>query len=107
MSERIRIKKGDEVMVVTGSDKGKSGEVTKVIAKSNRVIVQGVATVKRHTAPSAANPGGIIEKEMAIEISNVALMDPKDRKPTKVGYRVLEDGRKVRFAKRSGEIVDR
>ena len=107
MAEKSRLKKGDPVVVVTGRDRGKTGEVTRVLSKKNKVLVQGVSVIKRHTAPSASNPGGIIEKEMPIDISNVSLVDPKDRKPTKVGYRFLEDGRKVRYAKRSGEIVDR
>ena len=107
MAEKLRLKKGDEVVVLTGRDRGKTGEVTKVVLKQNQVIVQGVSVAKRHTAPSASNPGGIIDKEMPIDISNVALIDPKDRKPTKIGYRFLEDGRKVRFAKRSGEVIDR
>ena len=107
MTEKLRLKKGDEVVVLTGRDRGKTGEVTKIVLKRNQVIVQGVSVAKRHTAPSASNPGGIIDKEMPIDISNVALIDPKDRKPTKIGYRFLEDGRKVRFAKRSGEVIDR
>ena len=107
MAEKLRIKKGDPVVVVTGRDRGKTGEVTRVLSKKNKVLVQGVGLVKRHTAPSASNPGGIIEKEIPIDISNVSLVDPKDRKPTKVGFRFLEDGRKVRFAKRSGEVIDR
>lgn len=107
MAEKLRLKKGDEVVVLTGRDRGKTGEVTKMVLKKNQVIVQGVSVAKRHTAPSASNPGGIIDKEMPIDISNVALIDPKDRKPTKIGYRFLEDGRKVRFAKRSGEVIDR
>ena len=107
MTEKLRLKKGDEVVVLTGRDRGKTGEVVKIVIKKNQVIVQGVSVVKRHTAPSASNPGGIIDKEMPIDISNVALIDPKDRKPTKIGYRFLEDGRKVRFAKRSGEVIDR
>lgn len=107
MAEKSRLKKGDPVVVVTGRDRGKTGEVTRVLSKKNKVLVQGVSVIKRHTAPSASNPGGIIEKEMPIDISNVSLVDPKDRKPTKVGYRFLEDGRKVRYAKRSGEVVDR
>ncbi len=107
MTEKLRLKKGDEVVVLTGRDRGKTGEVTKIVLKKNQVIVQGVSVAKRHTAPSASNPGGIIDKEMPIDISNVALIDPKDRKPTKIGYRFLEDGRKVRFAKRSGEVIDR
>ena len=107
MAEKLRIKKGDPVVVLTGRDRGKSGEVTRVFSKKNQVLVQGVSVIKRHTAPSANNPGGIIEKEMPIDISNVSLIDPKDRKPTKVGFRFLEDGRKVRYAKRSGEVIDR
>ena len=107
MAEKLRLKKGDEVVDLTGRDRGKTGEITKMVLKKNQVIVQGVSVAKRHTAPSASNPGGIIDKEMPIDISNVALIDPKDRKPTKIGYRFLEDGRKVRFAKRSGEVIDR
>ena len=107
MTRKLRLKKGDEVIVLTGRDRGKTGEVTKTLLKKNQVIVQGVRVAKRHTAPSASNPGGIIDKEMPIDISNVALIDPKDRKPTKIGYRFLEDGHKVRFAKRSGEVIDR
>lgn len=107
MAEKLRIKKGDEVVVLTGRDRGKIGAITRMFLKKNQVIVQGVNVAKRHTAPSAGHPGGIVDKEMAIDISNVALMDPKDRKPTKVGYRFLEDGRKVRYAKRSGEVIDR
>ena len=107
MSEKRRIKKGDEVMVMTGRDQGKMGEVLRITGNNDRITVQGVAVAKRHTAPSANNPGGVIDKELSIHISNVSLLDPKDRKPTKVGYKVLEDGRKVRFAKRSGEVLDR
>ena len=107
MAEKLRLKKGDEVVVLTGRDRGNTGEVIKMVLKKNQVIVKGVSVAKRHTAPSASNPGGIIDKEMPIDISNVALIDPKDRKPTKIGYRFLEDGRKVRFAKRSGEVIDR
>ena len=107
MAEKLRLKKGDEVVVLTGRDRGKTGEVIRMVLKKNQVIVQGVSVAKRHTAPSASNPGGIVDKEMPIDISNVALIDPKDRKPTKIGYRFLEDGRKVRFAKRSGEVIDR
>ena len=107
MADKFRIKKGDEVVVLTGRDRGKTGEVTKILSKKNKILVQGVKIVKRHTAPSASNPGGIVDKEMPIDISNVSLVDPKDRKPTKLGYRFLEDGRKVRYAKRSGEVIDR
>jgi large subunit ribosomal protein L24 len=80
--------------------------VKKVLPAENRVVVDGVNMVKRHTSPSAGNAGGIVEKEASIHISNVAYVDPKTDKPTRVGYKRLEDGRKVRFAKRSGEIID-
>ena len=102
-----KIKKGDKVVVLTGSDKGKTGEVLKVLPAENRVIVQGVKVVKRHTRPSAMNTGGIVEKEAAIHVSNVAHIDPKTNKPTRVGFKFLEDNRKVRFAKDSGEVIDR
>ena len=102
----MHIRKGDRVAVLTGRDKGKSGEVVKVITKKDRAIVQGVNMVKRHTSPSGGSAGGIIEKEAAIHVSNLALIDPKDDKPTRVGVKVLDDGRKVRFAKRSGEVID-
>jgi len=107
MAEKRRVKKGDEVMVMTGRDRGKIGEVVRISTADDRITVQGVGLAKRHTQPSASNPGGIVDKEMPLHISNVSLLDPKDRKPSKVGYRVLEDGRKVRFSKRSGEILDR
>ena len=104
MAEKIHIKKGDEVVVVCGRDKGKSGQVTKVLLKQNRVIIQGVATVKRHTAPSANNPGGIIEKESSIHISNIMLV--VGGKPTRVGFKSLENGKKVKFAKSTGEVIN-
>jgi large subunit ribosomal protein L24 len=103
----MKIKKGDRVVVLTGRSKGKIGEVLKVLPKENRAIVQGVNTVKRHTRPSQGNPGGIVEKEAPIHVSNVGHLDPASDKPTRVGYRFLEDGRKVRFAKRSGEMIDK
>jgi len=106
MATKLKIKKGDRVVVRTGRDKGKTGEVLKVMPNDNRAIVQGVNTVKRHTRPSQTAQGGIVEKEATIHISNLAIADPKDDSPTKVGFKVLEDGRKVRFAKRSGEIID-
>ena len=93
-------------MVTTGRDKGKSGEVLKVFPKRQRAIVQGVNKVKRHTRPSNTQTGGIIEKEATIHVSNLAHLDPKDDTPTRVGYKFLEDGRKVRYAKRSGEVID-
>ena len=103
---KFKIKKGDKVVVLTGRDKGKSGEVLRVVRADNRVVVQGVNMMKRHTAPRPGEPGGIVEREAAIHISNVAHIDPKSQKPTRVGYRFLDDGRKVRFARRSGEILD-
>jgi len=104
---KLKIKKGDRVVVITGKDKGRTGEVLKVIPKENRVVVQGVNVVKRHTRPAMGNPGGIVEKEGTIHVSNVAHLDPKENKPTRVGYKQLEDGRKVRVARRSGEVLDR
>lgn len=106
MAAKLKIRKGDNVTVLTGRDRGKSGEVLKVYPKDNKAIVQGVNKVKRHTAASQTSAGGIIEKEARIHLSNLAHLDPKDDKPTRIGYRTLEDGRKVRFAKRSGEIID-
>ena len=106
MNTKLRVKKGDEVIVLTGREKGKKGSVLKVMPKDQRLLVQGVNMVKRHTRPSQANPGGIIEKEGSLHVSNVAHVDPKTGEPTRVGYRYLDDGRKVRFAKRSGEILD-
>src|SRR5919112_2029098 len=107
MSAKLKIKKGDEVVVITGRDKGKRGEVLKVLPSESRVIVQGVNVAKRHTRPSAANPsGGILDKELPIHISNVAHLDPKSGKPTRVGFKLLGGGRKVRVARRSGETID-
>ncbi|HEY0523823.1 MAG TPA: 50S ribosomal protein L24 [Stellaceae bacterium] len=103
---KLKIKKGDKVVVITGKDKGKTGEVVKVDPKESRVTVQGVNVVKRHTRPQMGNPGGIVEKEAPLHVSNVAHVDPKDGKPTRVGYKMLEDGRKVRVARRSGEVLD-
>jgi large subunit ribosomal protein L24 len=106
MAAKFKIKKGDKVVVITGRDKGKSGEVLRVLRDDNRVVVQGVNMVKRHTRPQPGNPGGIVEKEASIHISNVAHIDPKSNKPTRVGYKLLEDGRKVRVARRSAEVLD-
>jgi large subunit ribosomal protein L24 len=107
MAVKLKVRKGDRVQVVTGKDKGKRGEILKVLRKENRVIVQGVNVVKRHTRPSTTEQGGIVEKEAPVDVSNVAMLDPKDDRPTKVGFKFLDDGRKVRFARRSGEIIDR
>jgi large subunit ribosomal protein L24 len=107
MAVKLKIKKGDRVVVLSGRSKGKIGEVLKVMPKENRAVVQGVNTVKRHTRPSQGVPGGIVEKEAPIHVSNIAHIDPTNDLPTRVGYRFLDDGRKVRFAKRSGEMIDR
>ena len=101
-----RIRKGDEVIVISGRDKGKKGNVLKVMADDNRVLVQGVHMVKRHERQSQTQQGGIVEKEASIHVSNVALLDPDGGEVTRVGFRSLEDGRKVRYAKRSGEVID-
>ncbi len=101
-----KIKKGDKVVVLAGKDKGLSGEVLQVMPKDERALVRGVNLVKRHQRQTASQEGGIISKEAPIHLSNLALADPKDGKPTRVGFRVLEDGRKVWFAKRSGDLID-
>ena len=102
-----RIKKGDQVLVITGSDKGRRGEVLKVMPKQERALVRGVRIVKRHTKPTGmGQPGGIVEKEAPIHLSNLMLVDPKSSKPTKVGFRVLEGGAKVRVAKATGEVIE-
>ncbi len=103
---KLKIKKGDHVVVITGKDKGKKGEVLKVMPAENRAVVKGVAMVRRHQRQTAAQEGGIISKEAPIHISNLAIEDPKDGSPTRVGYKFLKDGRKVRFARRSGEVID-
>mgnify|MGYP006274184365 CR=1 FL=1 len=101
-----KFRKGDRVIVLIGRDKGKRGEILKMIPKENRAIVQGVNQVKRHQRQTAQQEGGIVVKEAPIELSNLAIEDPKDGAPSRVGFRILDDGRKVRFAKRSGEIID-
>ena len=101
-----KIKKGDTVVVITGRDKGRSGEVIEMRREDGRVLVRGINMVKRHQRQSAQQEGGIISKEAPIHISSLALEDPKDGKPTRVGYKFLKDGRKVRFARRSGEVID-
>ncbi|HMT15191.1 MAG TPA: 50S ribosomal protein L24 [Aestuariivirga sp.] len=103
---KLKIKKGDKVVVIAGKDKGKQGEVLKVFPVENRAIVSGVNVAKRHTRQTASNEGGIINKDMPIHISNLALRDPKTGKPTRVGYKTLADGKKVRVAKRSGEVIN-
>jgi large subunit ribosomal protein L24 len=103
MATKLKIRKGDKVIVIAGRDRGRTGEVL----SEQRVLVQGVNMVKRHTRQRPGETGGIVEKEAPIHVSNVAHIDPKDGKPTRVGFRLVEGGRKVRFAKRSGEIIDR
>ena len=101
-----KIKKGDRVHVLSGRDRGKRGEVIAVMPKDNRALVQGVNMVKRHQKPRGLNaPGGIQETEASIHLSNLALIDPGSDKPTRVGFKTLEDGKKVRVAKRSGEVI--
>jgi large subunit ribosomal protein L24 len=106
MAAKLKIKKGDKVIVTTGKDKGKQGEVVRMIPTENRAVVRGVNVAKRHQKQTAAQEGGIVSKEMPIHVSNLALRDPKDGKPTRVGYKTLADGKKVRVAKRSGEVID-
>ena len=101
----LKIKKGDRVVVTTGRDKGKRGEVIQVMPRENRALVRGVNIVRKHQKQTQAQEGGIISKEGPIHLSNLLLEDPKDGAPTRVGFKVLDDGRKVRFAKRSGEVI--
>ena len=100
------IKKGDKVVVLAGKDKGKQGEVLNVLTEKKRVVIAGVNVVKRHTRPSQVSEGGIVEKEASLDLSNVAIIDPKDGKATRVGVKVEKDGKKVRYAKRSGSVID-
>ncbi|HSI67480.1 MAG TPA: 50S ribosomal protein L24 [Planococcus sp. (in: firmicutes)] len=103
----MHVKKGDTVKVISGKDKGKTGVVLTATPKNDRVLVEGVNIIKKHTKPNQANPqGGIVSQEAAIHVSNVMLLDPKSGEPTRVGYKV-EDGKKVRVAKKSGEILDK
>ncbi|GIM46130.1 50S ribosomal protein L24 [Collibacillus ludicampi] len=105
---KLHVRKGDEVQVIAGKDKGKKGRILAAFPKKERVIVEGVNIVKKHQRPNPANPqGGIIEKEAPIHVSNVMLLDPKTGEPTRVGIKILEDGTKVRYAKKSGEIIDK
>ena len=102
----VKIKKGDHVIVTTGRDKGKKGDVIKVFPKEDRVLVSGVNVVKRHQRQTQTQQGGIISKEAPIEASNIAHVDPKSGEATRIGFKILGDGRKVRFAKKSGEVID-
>jgi large subunit ribosomal protein L24 len=106
MRTKLKIRKGDRVIVRTGRDKGKAGQVLNVLPAENRAVVQGVNIARRHQKQTPSQDGGIVAKEMPIHISNLGLADPKTGKPTRVGYKILGDGTKVRVAKRSGEVID-
>ena len=101
-----KIRKGDKVIVLTGRDKGRTGEVIQVMRSEDRALVRGVNLVKRHQRQTPTQEGGIVSKEASIHLSNLAIADPKDGKPTRVGFKILDDGRKVRVAKRSGDLID-
>lgn len=107
-NHKIHVKKGDTVIVISGKDKGKKGRVLQAYPKEGRVLIEGVNLVKKHTRPSQANPqGGIVTQEAPIHSSNVMLVDPKTGAPTRVGHKVLTNGKKVRIAKKSGEVIDK
>jgi len=101
-----KIKKGDKVVVLAGRDKGRSGQVVKVLPVEGRAVVEGINIVKRHQRQTKDREAGIVNKPAALDLSNLAVADPKDGKPTRVGFKILDDGRKVRVAKRSGELID-
>ncbi len=101
-----KIRKGDKVVVLAGRDKGRTGEVLRVMPKDDRALVRGINMIRRHQAQTQSQEGGIITKEAPIHLSNLAHVDPKDGKPTRVGFQVQKDGKKVRVAKRSGELID-
>lgn len=101
-----KIKKGDQVIVLTGRDKGKKGEVLRILVDDEKAVVGGVNMVQRHTKPTQADAGGIVRKEAPIALSNIAIVDPKSGEATRVGFKTLDDGRKVRVAKKSGEVID-
>jgi large subunit ribosomal protein L24 len=103
---KLKIKKGDKVIVLTGKDKGAKGEVFAVLRDENKVLVQGVNMITRHNKPSQTSAGGIEKKESPVHISNVALQDPKGGKATRVGFKILKDGKKTRFARKSGETIE-
>jgi large subunit ribosomal protein L24 len=106
-NNKLHVKKDDTVFVITGKDKGKKGRVIAAYPRQNRVLVEGINMVKKHAKPSQQNPqGGILNQEASLHVSNVMLIDPKSGKPTRVGYKVLENGEKVRIAKKSGEVID-
>jgi large subunit ribosomal protein L24 len=106
MATKLKFRKGDKVIVMTGKDKGKRGEILRMMPEKQRAVVQGVNMAKRHTKPGRGQTGGIVEQEGSIHISNLSHVDPKSNEATRVGYKFLDDGRKVRFAKKSGEVID-
>ncbi len=106
MRPKIKIRKGDRVIVIAGKDKGRKGEVLRVLLSEERAIVQGVNMATKHQKQSQKEEGGLVRKEAAIHISNLAIEDPKTGKPTRIGSKVLKDGRKVRVARGSGEVID-
>jgi len=106
MANKLKVKKGDEVVVIAGKEKGKKGKILKVLPAASRVVVGGVNLVKRNTKASMNNAGGIVEKEASLHVSNVSLIDPKSGKPTRAGFKIEKDGSKVRVAKRSGEVIN-
>ena len=101
-----KLKKGDSVVVLTGKDKGRTGSIVKMMPKEGKALVQGINMIKRHQRQTAGQEAGIVNREAAIQVSNLALADPKDGKATRVGFKIMDDGRKVRVAKRSGEVID-
>lgn len=105
---KLHVRKNDEVLVIAGKDKGKKGRILEAYPSEGRVLVEGVNMIKRHTKPNPANPqGGIVEREAPIHASNVMLLDPKNGEPTRTGKKILNDGTKVRYAKKSGEVIDK
>jgi large subunit ribosomal protein L24 len=107
MNNKMKIVKGDQVIVTTGKDKGRTGEVIKVMPQDRKVVVKGVNVVKKHQKPSREGAGAIVQKELPIDVSNVALIDPKTKKATRVAIKVAKDGSKQRVAKKSGEVLQR
>jgi large subunit ribosomal protein L24 len=108
MATRLKVKKNDQVLVISGRDKGKRGRVIEVLTKKGKVMVEGVGMVKKHVRPNRQRgiAGGIVERESAIQVSNVLVLDPATRKPTRIGFQVLQDGRKVRVAKKTGATIE-
>ena len=101
-----KMRKGDQVVVLAGKDKGRTGEVIQMMPKEGKALVRGVNMVRRHQRQTATAEAGIVNKEAPIQVSNLALADPKDGKATRIGFKTMDDGRKVRVAKRSGEVID-